>query len=263
MKKILFSDVDGTLFRSGKSLSIKNDEALRYFQKAGHKIAICTGRNYFEMQSVLRKTHFVYDYLVLNNGALIMDHEGRVLYEKKISFSTGKAIIERIRQESHMWSWFCDGHKNLGRNDTICKEVSLERDHQDVDISCFESYLQSDHFQIICLNQENQQIDRTKEVAAWVEAHFSDEVTCFFNEYFVDIVPSGCSKGSGIDRLLSLLPETFDQILAIGDSYNDESMIERADIGATFTYAPQEIQEKADVVVDYVYELLEKTMQVS
>ncbi len=260
MKKILFSDVDGTLFRSGQSLSSKNDEALCRFQNRGHTIAICTGRNYFEMQSVLRKTHFVYDYLVLNNGALIMDHEGHVIYEKKISFSTGKAIIERIRQETGMWSWFCDGHKNLGRNDTTCLEVGLEKDHQEVDLACFDQYLQADHFQIICLNQENQQIDQTQKVVAWVESHFSNEVTCFFNEYYVDIVPSGCSKGLGIDQLLSILPETFDQVIAIGDSYNDESMIERADIGATFTYAPQEIQQKADIVVDYVYELLEKVL---
>ena len=44
---------------------------------------------------------------------------------------------------------------------------------------------------------------------------------------------------------------------AIGDAWNDVSMIEAADAGFTFDYAPEDVQGKADYVVGSIAEAIE------
>ena len=46
--KVLFSDYDGTLVENMKEKGT-NGDAIRELQKHGHKMVICTGRNYQEL----------------------------------------------------------------------------------------------------------------------------------------------------------------------------------------------------------------------
>lgn len=82
MMKMLISDIDGTLIKEDQNISQSNVDYMHELQGQGHKIALCTGRNRFEMQWVLDTVTFPYDYLILNNGALILDRNHQIIYER-------------------------------------------------------------------------------------------------------------------------------------------------------------------------------------
>ena len=82
MKKILFSDIDGTIAKDNLPITYKDQEAVKKLRTQGHYFSFCTGRNIQETKLVT--PHFEYDYLVLNNGAMIVDQNDQVLYRKQI-----------------------------------------------------------------------------------------------------------------------------------------------------------------------------------
>jgi hypothetical protein len=77
------------------------------------------------------------------------------------------------------------------------------------------------------------------------------EVTLQRTEYperdlcIVDILPAGCSKGSALRRLAARRGIRMEEILAIGDNWNDMSMLESAGRAVLMANAPQELRERA------------------
>ena len=92
MKKILFSDIDGTIANDNLPITYKDQEAVKKLRTQGHYFSFCTGRNIQETKLVT--PHFEYDYLVLNNGAMIVDQNDQVLYRKQIKNEIAKEILK-------------------------------------------------------------------------------------------------------------------------------------------------------------------------
>ena len=80
MKKILFCDMDGTIINESGLLYSKDKEMIKRFRDAGNIFVFNTGRNIEEVRGEINKHDLAYDYLILNNGAQIMNKDEAVLY---------------------------------------------------------------------------------------------------------------------------------------------------------------------------------------
>lgn len=253
--KILFSDFDGTLVQDDQELSHRNKEMMKELQKQGHLIVICTGRNIREFQRDEQLFHFPFDYLVLNNGGHIVDKHYHTLYEKVIDKQVGIDILKHSMSYPRMWSYFCDGKVNYAYKEGLTYNHALGNIRVDDDFVSL--YKNADHFQIVCFNQDDGGIEDTKKCYDYVIENYGQEVEAYFNLHYVDVVPRGCSKGTGVHQLLELLGDNIDEVYAIGDSYNDLSMIQEATHGYTFHYAHEDIKNATNRHVEYVYEVIE------
>lgn len=258
--KILFSDLDGTLIDHDMSISEKNLVMMNELKRQGHLIALCTGRNILETKRVLDRIDFPFDYLVLNNGGHILDKDMNTLYEKTIDKKTGIDILKHTTQYPQMWSYFCDGHINYGYIDG--KTVNHgEVGMPEIDIDFHQAYQNVKAFQIIAFNQDNEKTDDAKKCVDYIQQHYSDDVEAYFNTHFVDVVPQGCSKGTGMRELLKIIDENIDEVYAIGDSYNDLSMLKEATHGYTFFHAADDMLKQVDKHVNYVYDVIEDMLR--
>ncbi len=257
MKKILFSDLDGTLFKEGKSISPKNLEALKQMQAKGHKVVLCTGRNHIDIQPVIKHIPIPYDYMVLCNGSYICDKQGHILYEDHIDSNVGKKLIQEIRDRKHYTVMFCDDEGCYVLVDGKTKTLELNGlDDYDEDFDLLLNHAK--RFYMLSINDQDLSIEKVKEMQSYINQNYP-ELETHLNQQYLDISPKDHNKGTGLKKLLSLLDEEYESY-AIGDSYNDLSMIEQADYGCTFDYANEDIQQKADIVVHYVYEIVDKLM---
>lgn len=253
--KILFSDFDGTLVHNTEALSLKNKEMMEELQRQGHLVVICTGRNIKEYQRDECFFHFPFDYLILNNGGHIVDKNYQTIYEKVIDQKTGIDILNHTIHYPHMWSFYCDGEVSYAYKDGQTYDHSLF--DKPVDLDFFDLYQHAHHFQIICFHQDNENVDQSQKCFDYIKKHYHQQVEAYFNLHYVDVVPSECSKGTGIKQLLNMIQEPIEAIYAIGDSYNDLSMIEVADYGYTFVDAHEDIKKATQNHVHYVYEVIE------
>lgn len=75
--KLLISDYDGTL-AEGESVPKKTAEAIRKFQKAGGKFALCSGRSTLSAEKLMRENGILPDAMVTFQGATVKA-EGKIL----------------------------------------------------------------------------------------------------------------------------------------------------------------------------------------
>jgi Cof subfamily protein (haloacid dehalogenase superfamily) len=68
--------------------------------------------------------------------------------------------------------------------------------------------------------------------------------------YFLEFTEAGVTKGTSLNHLIGQLGIEREEVIAMGDSYNDLAMIEFAGLGVAMGNAPADIQEKADYVTD-------------
>ena len=253
--KILFSDLDGTLVNGQQLLSFKNIEMMKELQKQGHIMVICTGRNIKEIERDPSFHQLPFDYMILNNGGHIVDKDYQTLYEKVIEKDVGVDILEHAMSYPDMWTYFCDGHVNYAYKNGVTYDHSIMKTTIDEDFRVL--YQKAKHFQIICFNQDNEGIEDTQKCYDYIQEKYRGKMEAYFNTYFVDVVPYGCSKGTGIRQLLKIIQKPIEAVYAIGDSYNDISMIQEADFGYTFHHAHDDIKQATQYHVDYVYEVIE------
>ncbi|WP_288154694.1 HAD-IIB family hydrolase [uncultured Sharpea sp.] len=248
---ILFTDLDGTLLDNGKVKTQKDIDALHQFQDAGGIVAICTGRSKFEVVPAIEQG-LPYNYMILNNGGEIYDGE-KAIIEHRISQKAGVEILDMLVKEKHLYSYFANDDEQLSYYQGKCAYFPS---HKPTDLDFIDEYHRSHGFTILCTHQDTDDFSITQKYMDIINENYRDEAIAHRNEIFLDIVPAHCSKGTGIKDLVHYLGDKH-RTFGIGDSYNDLSMIEMCDVGATFHFSDLSIKEKVQKSYSYVYEFID------
>lgn len=256
MIKVLFSDMDGTIIDLNEMKHARDKEMLEELKRQGHIIAFNTGRNYQEAHLCIDKHQFPYDYLILNNGAHIVNKQGEEIFKKVISQHVGRGIIEYCMEIPDLYVFFYDGNRTLGYCNHKTYEHAMIGNIEINDVDFKEEYLKVKEFDIIAVHQMDEGHVDVLKVQKFIEDNFKDYAHGCLNTHYLDVTASGCTKGSGIAALKGLLDNNI-QTYCIGDSYNDISMFEEADHAYTFHHVDKDIYQHANKQVDYVYEVVE------
>lgn len=79
--------------------------------------------------------------------------------------------------------------------------------------------------------------------------HLKDRMGVFRSEpYFLELVPKGIDKAQSLSVLLKEIGMTKDEMIAIGDGFNDLSMIKYAGLGIAMENAQDIVKENADFI---------------
>lgn len=79
--------------------------------------------------------------------------------------------------------------------------------------------------------------------------HLKDRMGVFRSEaYFLELVPKGIDKAQSLAVLLKEINMTKDEMIAIGDGFNDLSMIQFAGLGVAMANAQDIVKESADYI---------------
>ena len=79
--------------------------------------------------------------------------------------------------------------------------------------------------------------------------HLKDRMGVFRSEpYFLELVPKGIDKAQSLAVLLKEIGLTREEMIAIGDGFNDLSMIQYAGLGIAMANAQEVVKENADFI---------------
>lgn len=257
MKKVIFCDMDGTIIDETGLINPKDKIMIEEYRKAGNIFAFNTGRNIEEAKMVIKEYNLDYDYLVLNNGAHITDKNDNTLCKHVIDNSVGIDIINHCLKYDDLWIYFFDGQTTLAYYQGETYQYSSLGKVERIAVDFLKKYSKVKEFDIIAINQDNRQINNILEIKNYIAENFNGLAQGTLNQFYLDITPSNCSKGSGIIDLIKLINEDLISY-AIGDSYNDISMFKAADHGYTFNRASDEIKSYSDKQVENLSELIEE-----
>lgn len=243
MKKILFFDVDGTLYNSKKSLPASAKKALLQARENGHEIAIATGRAPFMIKSLLEELE-INTYVTFNGQYVV--YKGEVIYTDKISNEVLKEIIRFGNARNEPVVFLNEKEMVASTLDSFKIEESLatlQYPYPRVDPVFYEH--NAVYQTLIFMEKEDEQLyKQTFPQVQFVRWH----------EYSCDILPNGGSKARGIEQVLKFIGKTMEDAIAFGDGLNDIEMLQAVGLGVAMENGHQQTKEVADIIAPHVDE---------
>jgi Cof subfamily protein (haloacid dehalogenase superfamily) len=239
MKKLLFFDVDGTLYNSKKQLPQSAKEAIWQARENGHEIAIATGRAPFMIQDLLDELQI--DTYVTFNGQYVV-HKGKVIFTDQIPINELQQIVAFGQSSGHPFVFINEREMiaNTPNHTSITDSLAtIHFPYPQIDANY---YLQQPVYQTLLFAQQHEQ--------RIYEEKFPTVQFIRWHEFSCDMLPAQGSKARGIQKLVEHLNVSMEDVIAFGDGLNDLEMLR----SVGFSVAMGNGHEKAKVAASFIAE---------
>lgn len=250
--KILFTDLDGTLLDDNKEITPGNQNAIDAALAQGHKIVISTGRPLASARIQAEKLGLTKEgcYAITYNGGQIYDtYHKKTIYGKTLPSS----LVTPLFQEAHARNLHIQTYSDtyiLSEFDTAALHRYAKVNGLPFQIvNPISHTLTADPFKLIAIDYDDHEklLSFQKEVLS----QYSEILDSFFsNDYFLEIVPVGISKGFAVRWMCNFLGIPLENSVAAGDAQNDIAMLEAAHVGAVMCNAFPGIAEHGNYVTN-------------
>ncbi len=262
MIKVIASDMDGTLLGDDHKPAPETLAAVQRACDSGIRFMIATGRNFPGAMAELKDCGLVCDYIV-SSGAEVRNPRQQVVAVHPISMELCRTIYEEIKEYPISVTFCTDGNdykigtpeeieeslmlqmhlffsdlprEELVQTETYQRIIRSTKTVSDMDeleaakVPIYKLFLYSEDKGM--LGELKQRLEQNKEIA--VASSFPTNL---------EITDVRAQKGPVLKEYIESLGYTMDEVMALGDSLNDLSMIEM-DFGATVAMANAEPEVK-------------------
>jgi Cof subfamily protein (haloacid dehalogenase superfamily) len=250
MYKLIAIDMDGTLLKDDKTITLKNKEALAKANSLGIKIVLTSGRpiqgikNYLEELNLRGKD----DYVISLNGALICRCEDYSVLSSNETLKGRdlKYIFNKVKDLNTYVHAFKE-REDLVNIESKFSKNEEKRINLKVRVVDFMKEVQDDDEILkVVLEEEKEVLDR---VQAQLPKELFDQFTVIRSlDFMLEFMKKGCNKATGIEKLAQHLGIDSSEVIAIGDAVNDKEMIGYAGLGVAMGNAEEDIKNLADFV---------------
>ena len=251
--KLLIVDIDGTIAGKSNQVSDKVKQAIRAAQAKGVRVGIATGRMY---KSALRFHHEIgADFpLIAYQGAWIQDPKtGETHRHLPLPVNIAHELIDYFEQSPlgdklsiHVYQ----GDRLYVREINPDTELYVGRSGiEATPVGDLRKILTDRPTKMLAMSEDVALIDRLlldlRQRYPQDTVHITTSVPIF-----LEATQSGVNKGSAIDHIATkLIPGiTPENVMAIGDNFNDVEMLAYAGIGVAMGNAPADVRLGADWV---------------
>lgn len=264
MRKLLASDVDGTLYVN-QSIHEKSIEYIKKFREDGNAFLLCTGRNLGGVKHLFEEYDIEVDGFILCNGSIVLDKDFNVIHNQNIDDDIIKSLFEEAKDNTLYNFYFADG-ENLyivdGYNThPVISSADMSEKMNVIKIKEEDFYKNTYSANLVGIDIKDECINKANNKKMDLEKKFSDKVSVYRNLSFIDVVPKNTSKGFGISKVLENYGVREENVFVIGDSWNDLSMFEKYNNSYTFSYSEDDLKPHANNIVDSFYNCLEEVMK--
>lgn len=245
---MLVLDLDDTLLQDDLSISEVTKQALYQAQENGVKVAIATGRPTYACTEIAKEIGLNYygGYIISFNGAVVTNAKtGKILREVSILKEDVHALYE-LSQKHNAYIQTYTGNYIITPENNMYTEIEKKLTGMEIiETTDFVNAVVSDVIKVIVL-QEPQLL---KEIAQKFDGCFPADLHMTFSKpFFLEFMNKRVDKSKSIAYLVKKLGLTMSSVIAIGDSYNDISMIRDAGLGVAMGNAIPEAKEIADYI---------------
>lgn len=234
MIRLVASDMDGTLLRQDGKISDKTARTIKELQESGVRFVVCTGRAYEDAKAPLEEQGIVCD-IVCMNGAAVYNKHGEQIHRQELSEGQVRFIMDCCKEEvvfdfmtnqgsctlttKEQFQYYFKAGLLLPMAGGITYEYIVSRFRfltpQELFTSGLEFYKMSViHPNPFVLERVKANLAENTHLAVAASHHTNLEVT-----------NSAAQKGLALLKYAQLKGIRSKEIMAIGDSENDLSML--------------------------------------
>jgi Cof subfamily protein (haloacid dehalogenase superfamily) len=249
--RLLAVDIDGTLLNPEFQISPADLAALRRAQAEGVEVIVVTGRRHTFALSIVQQLGFDL-WIISSNGAITRSLSGETFHRDLLPAETCRRVCGAMRKfrGNTVITFDRETHGAIVLENMHELNASiqrwLEKNMQYIDfVIPIEQSLTTDPVQAMFCGP----IERMHQALATLAASgLQNDITVLRTEYpvrdlsIVDVLNQGCSKGHALERWAHYRGIAREQVMAIGDNYNDIEMLAFAGLPFIMGNASEELR---------------------
>lgn len=253
--KMVCSDIDGTLLSSEYALSSENLAAMEQLMAQEIWFVPSTGRTFSEVPEKIR-THPFIRYYIYSNGAVVFDKLANRYHRTCICNAVSQQILEILnRYETHI---------SVRHNGDCCVDAAYaNKEAFDYYNVCEAHQVVVNAFSVLRENFREycQHADEVEVISVFF--HRYDDLlearrkledlgglrVVGVSEYNLEIMNAQAGKGNALLWLAQQLGIDRKNTISVGDTDNDQSIIEAAGLGLAVSNACERLKTVADEVI--------------
>lgn len=261
--KLVVTDMDGTFLDGSSKITEKNMAAVRRLRELGIHFSPVTGRGtpgLLQFQPILEQKEPCVTY----NGCMVVDPvTEEILYHLTLTEADARKVASLAKElDANLFIWSNNKPYALADNDT---KKTYER-HAGMPIEVVDSVeplIEQGVTKYLMFDGNRAHADYWQSVFAERAAEFDSVCVVMSGDGFLDVVNSNASKGTAVEELARSYGISREEIIALGDGFNDVPMLEYAGLGIAMANSEPDVQARADYVTganteDGVAQALEK-----
>jgi hypothetical protein len=251
MYKAVFTDMDGTLLRKDHTVSSKTRQTIEKLIERGIMVIPISARPLHGMTPITDNVFPASTTIVSLNGSYIY-HNGKIIYQVSMPLHEAAAIHALVEDQplSAMYysqmEWYADKDTDAVKKEQKITPVPVTIQSFGKTLSGWEMHQKGPN-KILIAGDEKTILS--------IEQKMLEQFNGSLNIYksqpkYLEAMHPSASKSNAIQNLMNIYGLRQDEIIAIGDNYNDKGMIEFAGMGIAMGNAPEEIKAVANYVTD-------------
>ena len=251
MYKAVFIDIDGTLIRSDHSITNATCDTIQKLKEKNILVVLVSARPLSGMEPIAEKIGVLTYPLASLNGAYIAV-DGTIIFDSVIAPRVTKIFYENLQKYNATVIYY---QHDLWFSQLQNSNTDYEQKITSVPITIqpFSNTLQSwqNNFtgpnKILVIAGEIEII----EIQNRLRKQFIGNVNMYTSQStYLEIINNKASKINAVRLLMERYNIKREEVIAIGDNFNDKEMIEFAGIGIAMGNAPSEVKAVANFTTD-------------
>lgn len=261
--RLVAIDLDGTLLNKDWEISPRAREVIRAVRAQGVHVTLATGRMYASTVRYARELELDLP-LITYHGALVKtSREGQVIYERLLPREYAKEIVSLVKELHYPINLYFnhDGDRlYVDRVSAATRRYARQSSVPFYEVPDLLALLDRDPIKVVVINDE----EILDALAAEGRRRWGDVVYITKSEpTYLEFLHPEATKGKGLAAVARYLGVPREEVMAIGDSYNDLEMFKYAGLAVAMGNAREEIKAAADYVTasneeDGVAQVLER-----
>ena len=274
MYKLVAIDLDGTLLDSYGKVSENNKNAIKSAIDNGTKVVIASGRGIMSVKNFANEIG-ANEYAICGNGAIVYDFkEEGIIYNKFLSQKRVLQLIKICEENSIYYSIYTQNSiitKSLNYNVLFYhQENATKPDGKKTNICITEDVYQyvlnrkeEDYTKVNICDDNNiifngiiRKLREIKGIDVLDVGHMSRKLMKLGTEiysieyFYTEITNENTDKWNALEFLIQKLGIKREEVIAIGDNVNDQTMLENAGLGVAMANSAPYIQKIGNIVTE-------------
>jgi Cof subfamily protein (haloacid dehalogenase superfamily) len=238
--KIIAMDIDGTLLDSQSRLSSENIAAIEAAAAEGIEIVIVTGRRFHSARYTVDALNCDFS-VIASNGGLIKSKDGNTLQRHLLPVATARRVVERTEEFRSCAGVIFDRPRE---RQIVFEKIDWSGPYVGPYLSRHRDFVAEIAPLTDCLDREDPlevmfigECEILARAAKLLEStDFADEYTLAQTVYehrnlsMLDVLRRGVNKGSALEAWAAHRGVARQDVMALGDNWNDREMLEFAGV---------------------------------
>ncbi|HHU64292.1 MAG TPA: HAD family phosphatase [Clostridiales bacterium] len=243
--KLVVVDLDDSLLNCVSQISEGNQRAIKKARDKGVMVTIATGRIFSSALPFAKQLGINIPIISCQGATIIHPITGEKLHSRPVSMELTRQILKFALDRDLYIQVSYDNNYYYSKECQWQDKYYSQTKIRGVYCSDLMAFVNDPPAKLLIIDEQHNISKLWEEAVAVFGDSLAITISC---PEYLEFNHWEATKGNGVKALMNMLGIPREQVIAIGDSFNDISMLEVAGLGVAVANAPDDVKAHADFI---------------